>query len=65
MFVLDPIFKIFEAVMNNKKDQVFPMLEKLEVKLTSDERDQEGKALLKTIMRNFLPAGALYFPHTS
>jgi hypothetical protein len=26
MFVLDPIFKIFEATMNNKKEQVFPML---------------------------------------
>jgi elongation factor 2 len=57
MFVLDPIFKIFDAVTNFKKDAIGPMLEKLEIKLASDERDLEGKALLKVIMRKFLPAG--------
>ncbi|KAG6332770.1 hypothetical protein ID866_6315, partial [Astraeus odoratus] len=57
MFVLDPIYKIFDAVMNFKKDQIGPICEKLDIKLTQDERDQEGKALLKTIMRKFLPAG--------
>ncbi|KAK7695354.1 Elongation factor 2 [Cerrena zonata] len=57
MFVLDPIFKIFDAVMNYKKDAIAPMLEKLDVKLAQDERDLEGKALLKVIMRKFLPAG--------
>ncbi|KAJ3546640.1 hypothetical protein NM688_g5495 [Phlebia brevispora] len=57
MFVLDPIFKIFDAVMNFKKDLVTTMLDKLEVKLAQDERDLEGKALLKVVMRKFLPAG--------
>ncbi|THH23089.1 hypothetical protein EUX98_g8088, partial [Antrodiella citrinella] len=57
MFVLDPIFKVFDAVMNFKKDAIGPMLEKLDVKLAQDERDLEGKALLKVIMRKFLPAG--------
>ncbi|KAL4070743.1 P-loop containing nucleoside triphosphate hydrolase protein [Scleroderma citrinum] len=57
IFVLDPIFKIFDAVMNFKKDQIGPMLEKLDIKLAQGERDEEGKALLKTIMRKFLPAG--------
>ncbi|KAF8528091.1 P-loop containing nucleoside triphosphate hydrolase protein [Hysterangium stoloniferum] len=57
MFVLDPIFKIFDAVMNFKKEQTSTILEKLEVKLASDERDLEGKQLLKVIMRKFLPAG--------
>jgi elongation factor 2 len=33
MFVLDPIFKVFDVVMDFKKDQLGPMLEKLEVKL--------------------------------
>ncbi|KAF7319731.1 Elongation factor [Mycena kentingensis (nom. inval.)] len=56
-FVLDPIFKIFDAVMNFKKDAIGPMLEKLDIKLAPEEKDQEGKALLKTIMRRFLPAG--------
>ena len=57
MFVLEPIFKIFDAVMNFKKDLIAPMLEKLEVHLTSEEKDLEGKALLKTIMRKWIPAG--------
>lgn len=56
-FVLDPIYKIFDAVMNFKKEQVFTMLEKLEVKLLQEEKDLEGKALLKVCMRKFLPAG--------
>ena len=56
-FVLDPIFKIFDATMNYKKDSVFGMLEKLDVKLTPDEKELEGKALLKVVMRKFLPAG--------
>ncbi|CDZ96739.1 eukaryotic translation elongation factor 2 [Phaffia rhodozyma] len=57
MFVLDPIYKIFAAVMDYKKEEISPLLEKLEIKLTSDERELDGKALLKVIMRKFLPAG--------
>ncbi|KIJ35665.1 hypothetical protein M422DRAFT_69913 [Sphaerobolus stellatus SS14] len=57
MFVLDPIFRIFDAVMNFKKDQTMAMCEKLGIKLLPDEKDLEGKTLLKVIMRKFLPAG--------
>ena len=57
MFVLDPIFKLFDAIMNFKKDVTAKMLEKLEIPLKSDEKDLEGKALLKVVMKKFLPAG--------
>jgi elongation factor 2 len=57
MFILDPIFRIFDSVMNFKKEETAKIVEKLEIPLTSDERDLEGKALLKVIMRKFLPAG--------
>ncbi|KAI9197484.1 P-loop containing nucleoside triphosphate hydrolase protein [Polychytrium aggregatum] len=57
MFILDPIFKIFDATMNGRKEEVLTMLEKLGIALKSDEKELEGKALLKTAMRNFLPAG--------
>ncbi|KAJ3197478.1 Elongation factor 2 [Irineochytrium annulatum] len=57
MFVLDPIFKIFDCVMNFKKDQIPTILEKLAINLKAEEKELEGKALLKTVMRNFLPAG--------
>jgi len=55
-FILDPIFKVFSAVMNSKKDEIPVLLEKLEITLKSEEMDHEGKALLKIIMRKFLPA---------
>ena len=57
LFVLDPIFKIFDAVMNSKKDAIGSILERLDIKLTSKERDLEGKDLLKVMMHKFLPAG--------
>ncbi|KAF9544412.1 Elongation factor 2 [Mortierella hygrophila] len=57
MFVLDPIFKLFDTTMNKKKEDVHGLLEKLEITLKSDEKDFEGKLLLKTIMKKFLPAG--------
>ena len=43
--------------MNYKQDNVFGMFEKLDVKLTPEEEELEGKALLKVVMRKFLPAG--------
>ena len=55
-FILDPIFKIFAAVMNFKNDDVTALLEKLSLKLTAEDRDKEGKQLLKVVMRTFLPA---------
>jgi elongation factor 2 len=55
-FILDPIFRIFNAVMNFKKDEITTLLDKLAIKLPVEDRDKEGKALLKIIMRTFLPA---------
>lgn len=55
-FILDPIFKIFSAVMNFKKDEVTTLLSKLDLKLEAADKDKEGKQLLKAVMRTFLPA---------
>ncbi|PSS25650.1 hypothetical protein M430DRAFT_134289 [Amorphotheca resinae ATCC 22711] len=55
-FILDPIFRIFAAVMNFKKDEIPTLLEKLNIKLAPEDREKEGKQLLKVIMRTFLPA---------
>ncbi|KAL9125908.1 MAG: hypothetical protein Q9217_004955 [Psora testacea] len=55
-FILDPIFKIFGAIMNFKKDEIPSLLQKLEIKLSGEEKDLEGKQLLKVVMRKFLPA---------
>jgi len=56
-FVLDPIFKMFDAVMNFKKDVYTKLLERLSIKLNSEERELEGKPLIKKIMQKWLPAG--------
>ena len=42
--------------MNFKKDEIQTLLSKLEIKLSTEEKDLEGKQLLKVIMRKFLPA---------
>ncbi|MCJ1423834.1 Elongation factor 2 [Sticta canariensis] len=55
-FILDPIFKIFSTVMNHKTQEIPTLLDKLEIKLSAEEKDLEGKQLLKVVMRKFLPA---------
>jgi elongation factor 2 len=54
---LDPIFKVFDCVMNVKKDETAKLLDKLGIKLTAEERDLESKPLLKAVMKRWLPAG--------
>ncbi|CAN6613702.1 elongation factor 2 [Trichomonascus vanleenenianus] len=56
MFILDPIFRMFAAVMSFKKDEVLNLIEKLDINLKSEEKELEGKALLKVVMRKWLPA---------
>lgn len=48
---------MFEAVMNMKKDIYTNLLEKLEIKLNTEERELEGKPLIKRIMQKWIPAG--------
>jgi len=57
MFVLDPIYKMFDAVMNFKKDVYEKLLEKLEIKLSVEDKELEAKPLIKKIMQKWLPAG--------
>ncbi|XP_046856113.1 elongation factor 2-like [Xenia sp. Carnegie-2017] len=56
-FILDPIYKVFDAIMNFKKEETTKLLEKLNVKLGGDDKDKEGKPLLKAVMRTWLQAG--------
>eukprot|EP00126_Sphaerothecum_destruens_P001570 Sdes_comp14985_c0_seq1m3720 len=56
-FVLDPIYKVFDATVKFNKEKLDKILNVVGVKLTVEERDLEGKALMKTVMRKWLPAG--------
>merc|ERR1712121_88214 len=57
MFVLDPIYKLFKSIMDFKKDVYEKILTKMNIKLETEEKALEGKPLLKTVMRKWLPAG--------
>jgi len=57
MFVLDPIYKPFNAIMEFKKEKTEQLLTKLGIKLDGEEKSLEGKPLLKVVMRRWLPAG--------
>lgn len=56
MFILDPIFRIFDSVLNEKVDQYKDMLQKLEVPMINEDYEKKGKDLVKVVMRKFLPA---------
>jgi len=57
MYVLDPLYKIFDAIMNYKKEETDSLLAKLNIKLSLEDREKDGKALLKAVVRQWLPAG--------
>jgi len=57
MFILDPIYKVFDAIMNYKKEEIPKLTEKLKIELKGEDKEKEGKSLLKVVMRLWLPAG--------
>jgi len=69
MYVLDPVYMVFDAIMNFKKEQTEKLLGKLTTAtgklvkdvLKAEEKELEGKPLMKCVMRNWLPAGEAMF----
>ncbi|XP_060841654.1 translation elongation factor 2 [Rhopalosiphum padi] len=57
MYILDPIYKVFNSIMNYKKEEATDLLKKLGIELKHEDQDKDGKALLKVVMRTWLPAG--------
>ena len=49
--------QVFDAIMNFKKEETKKLIEKLSIKLDADDREKEGKPLLKAVMRKWIPAG--------
>jgi elongation factor 2 len=56
LYIMDPIIKLFDHVLKDKKEKYTKMLAKWGVKLTPDDETQTGKKLLTAIMKRFLPA---------
>jgi len=55
-FILDPIYQLTRAVVDEDMEKVSKMIETLKIKMPPAEMDLKGKDLLKAIMRKFLPA---------
>lgn len=56
-YIADPIYKVFNTCMKKSKEDALALAEKIGVKLTVEEKDNQEKQLLKIIMRKWLPAG--------
>jgi len=56
-YILAPIYQIFNTCMNKSKEEALALIEKIGCKLTTEDKELEGKQLLKCTMRKWLPAG--------
>merc|ERR1712066_1027592 len=54
---MDPIYRVFDAIMNEKDEEVAKLTISTGVKLKGDDKDLKGKPLMKAFMRTWLPAG--------
>ncbi|XP_061368449.1 elongation factor 2 [Gastrolobium bilobum] len=57
-FCYEPIKQIIATCMNDQKDKLWPMLQKLGVTMKSEEKDLMSKALMKRVMQTWLPASS-------
>ena len=54
--ILEPLSKLARAVNSGKKEVYKPLLEKLGIKLTSEEMETTGKILMRNIMQKWIDA---------
>ncbi|XP_039270874.2 elongation factor 2-like [Styela clava] len=57
LYVLGPIYKAFDAIMNDKKEDIEKVMKVTNVTLKGDDKEKTGKPLMKVFMRTWLPAG--------
>ena len=55
-FIMDPICKVCQAIIDGNNEQYTKMLTTLGVELTQDDKLLSGKQLLKAVMSKWLPA---------
>ena len=55
-FIMDPICKLCNAIIDGEKEQVSNMLATLDIKLSQEESNFVGKQLLKCVMNRWLSA---------
>jgi len=55
-FIMDPVVKLANAIMNNQKERVWKMLKGLNIPIKESEKEKQGKELLKLIYQRWLNA---------
>ncbi|KAI8476985.1 MAG: elongation factor 2 [Monoraphidium minutum] len=57
-FCYNPIKQVIELAMNDNKEKLFPLLQKVNCfdKLKTEDKDLVGKPLMKRVMQSWLPA---------
>jgi len=55
-FILEPISQVFKASMNADNEKLEKYLKVIGIALNNEEKQKQGKYLLKTIMQKWLPA---------
>ena len=54
--ILDPLIKLARAINSGKKEVFLPLLEKLGIKLSTEEIETTGKILMRNIMQKWIDA---------
>ncbi len=55
-FIMDPVCKLCQTIMDGQVDQYTKMLTQLAIELTQEDKALTGKHLLKAVMSKWLPA---------
>lgn len=55
-FIMTPIITVIRCAMNNELDKLWNMLDKLNVVLTSEQKERRGKDLMKIICQKWINA---------
>jgi len=54
-FILDPLYQVFDAIMNKNMDKLNKVIAQMKISLTNEQLQYTEKKLLKALMHNWMP----------
>ncbi|XP_033740438.1 elongation factor 2-like [Pecten maximus] len=55
MFVLEPLYTMLRTLKTSEKKEIFRLTDKINIQLSADEREENGKPLMRKVMQKWLP----------
>merc|ERR1712086_382774 len=55
-FIMEPVIRLCRATMNGEAEKIDKMLTNLEIKLSNEERELQGKHLMKNVFQKWINA---------